>query len=172
MSRLIAAVRGRASGSQGSLTAALPTVEHVDLSRYMGTWYEIAAFPKWFQRGCVATEATYTLRPDGDVDVLNACRQERLDGKPRQAKGKAWVVDRASNAKLKVQFFWPFRGDYWIVALDPEYRWAVVGEPRRNSCWILSRSRRLDDETFTAIATRVRDLGFDVARLHRTLQPD
>jgi apolipoprotein D and lipocalin family protein len=171
MSRFMAALLALAGGSTASAAAPLPTVEHVDLSRYIGTWYEIAAFPKWFQRGCVATEATYSLRADGGVDVLNACREERIDGKLRQARGKAWVVDRASNAKLKVQFFWPFRGDYWIVALDPEYRWSVVGDPRRNSCWILSRSRRLDDETFTAIVDRLRELGFDPTRLHRTVQP-
>jgi apolipoprotein D and lipocalin family protein len=163
-------------GVAGSMTASagtpLPTVGRVDLSRYEGTWYEIAAFPKWFQRGCVATQATYSLRPDGGVDVLNECREESVDGKVRQAKGKAWVVDRTSNAKLKVQFFWPFRGDYWVVALDPEYRWSVVGDPKRNSCWILSRSRQLDEETFTAIVARVGALGFDTSRLQRTVQPN
>ena len=159
-------------GGSAAAAAPLPTVDHVDLSRYAGTWYEIASYPKWFQRGCVATQATYALRPNGQVEVLNACREERLDGKVRQAKGKAWVVDKATNAKLKVQFFWPFRGDYWIVALDPEYRWTVVGDPARASCWILSRTRTLDDGTFAAIVDRVRALGFEPERLRRTLQPD
>jgi apolipoprotein D and lipocalin family protein len=170
MRRLLAVLTFLTSGGCASASPP-PTVEHVDISRYTGTWYEIASFPKWFQRGCVATEATYRLREDGGVDVLNACREERFDGKLRQAKGKAWIVDRSSNAKLKVQFFWPFRGDYWIVALDPEYRWSVVGDPKRDSCWILSRSRHLDDETFAAIVDRVRALGFDADRLLRTSQP-
>ena len=172
MSRIVAALLSLGSSGAASAAAPLPTVEHVDLSRYVGTWFEIAAFPKWFQRGCVATQATYTLRPDGDIDVVNACRKERLDGKPREAKGKAWVVDRTSNAKLKVQFFWPFKGDYWIVALDPQYRWSVVGNPDRDSCWILSRSRALDEATFTALVERLRELGFDPSRLQRTLQPE
>ena len=172
MSRIVAALLSLGSSGAASAAAPLPTVEHVDLSRYVGTWFEIAAFPKWFQRGCVATQATYTLRPDGDIDVVNACRKDRLDGKPREAKGKAWVVDRTSNAKLKVQFFWPFKGDYWIVALDPQYRWAVVGNPDRDSCWILSRSRALDEATFTALVERLRELGFDPSRLQRTLQPE
>ncbi|HET7754792.1 MAG TPA: lipocalin family protein [Anaeromyxobacteraceae bacterium] len=172
MRRLVAILFGLLTGASASASPPLATVQHVDLSRYAGTWYEIAAFPKWFQRGCVATQATYALRSDGGVEVLNSCRDQRLDGKERRAKGKAWIVDRTSNAKLKVQFFWPFRGDYWIVALDPDYRWSVVGDPTRTSCWILSRSRHLDDETLAAIFDRVRALGFDPARLVRTVQPD
>lgn len=171
MRHLLALLVGLIGGTAAASTPP-PTVEHVDLSRYAGTWYEIASFPKWFQRGCVATQATYRLRSDGSVEVVNECRQERLDGKEKRARGKAWVVDKTTNAKLKVQFFWPFRGDYWIVALDPEYRWSVVGDPGRSSCWILSRTRKLDDTVFASIVGRIRDLGFDPDRLHRTLQPD
>jgi apolipoprotein D and lipocalin family protein len=93
MRRLLAALLSIAGGMSASAMPPPPTVARVDLSRYAGTWYEIAAFPKWFQRGCVASQATYRLRPDGRVDVLNACREERFDGKVREARGKAWVVD-------------------------------------------------------------------------------
>ena len=86
----------------------LQTVTHVDLSRYLGTWYEIANFPHSFQRGCTATTATYTLRADGDVDVLNRCRKDALDGEEKAARGRARVVDRVSNARLEVSFFRPF----------------------------------------------------------------
>ncbi|MEO8605760.1 MAG: lipocalin family protein, partial [bacterium] len=97
--------------------APLATVSHVDLTRYAGTWYEIARLPNRFERGCVAVSATYTARPDGRIDVLNQCREERLDGTLDEAHAVARVVDDATNAKLAVQFFWPFSGDYWVIAL-------------------------------------------------------
>jgi apolipoprotein D and lipocalin family protein len=150
---------------------ALQTVSSVDLNRYAGKWYEIASFPQWFQKGCVATTATYTLRKDGDVDVLNQCRDKTLDGKPRSAKGKAWVVDSKSNAKLKVRFFWPFSGDYWIIDLGASYEYAVVGHPKRNYLWILSRSPQMDRTVYDAIIERLKKQHYDVARLNQTLQP-
>ena len=152
-------------------TPPLQTVPHVDLNRYLGTWYEIASFPQWFQKGCVATSATYTLRKDGDVDVLNQCRDKALDGKPRKANGKAWVVDPKSNAKLKVRFFWPFSGDYWIIDLGPAYEYAVVGHPKRNYLWILSRSRKMDSAVYDEILERLNKQHYDVTMLNKTLQP-
>jgi apolipoprotein D and lipocalin family protein len=155
----------------GTAMIPLRTVGRVDLARYAGTWYEIAAIPQRFQKGCVATMATYTLRPDGEVDVLNRCRKERLDGEEKSAKGRAWVVDPETNARLKVTFFWPFRGDYWIVDLDPEYRWAVVGHPDRTYGWILSRTPAMDEETYQGILGRLREQAYDTGRFVRTLQP-
>jgi apolipoprotein D and lipocalin family protein len=149
----------------------LETVAHVDILRYMGKWYEIASFPQWFQRGCVASMATYTLRKDGDVDVLNQCREKTLDGKEKRAKGKAWVVDKSSNAKLKVRFFWPFSGDYWIVDLADDYQYAVVGHPKRNYLWILSRTPQLDEDAYQRILTKLRALHYDLTPLQKTLQP-
>ena len=152
-------------------TPPLQTVANVDLNRYMGKWYEIASFPQWFQKGCVATTATYALREDGDVDVLNQCRDKKLDGKLRSAKGKAWVVDPQSNAKLKVRFFWPFSGDYWVIDLGAEYQYAVVGHPKRNYLWILSRSRQMDPAVYEGILERLRQKHYDLSRLKKTLQP-
>jgi len=149
----------------------LQTVSHVDVNRYMGKWYEIASFPQWFQKNCTAVSATYALRKDGDVDVLNECRDKTLDGKLRSAKGKAWIVDRASNAKLKVRFFWPFSGDYWIIDLGAEYQYAVVGHPKRNYLWILSRSRQMDPAEYDKILERLKQQHYDVTRLNKTLQP-
>jgi apolipoprotein D and lipocalin family protein len=148
----------------------LQTVPHVDLDRYMGKWYEIASFPQRFQKGCVASVATYTLRKDGDVDVLNQCRDKTLDGKLRSAKGKAWVVDRKSNARLKVRFFWPFSGDYWIIDLDPDYQYAVVGHPKRTYLWILSRSSQMDSSIYDGILERLKNQHYDLSRLNKTLQ--
>jgi apolipoprotein D and lipocalin family protein len=90
----------------------LEPVSSVDLQRYLGTWYEIATIPQRFQKGCVAVTAEYSLRKDGDIEVVNTCRQGALDGEVRRVRGKAWVVDRTTNAKLKVRFFWPFSGSY------------------------------------------------------------
>jgi len=149
----------------------LQTVPQVDLNRYMGKWYEIASYPQWFQKGCVASMATYTLRKDGDVDVLNQCREKTLDGKQKNAKGKAWVVDAKSNAKLKVRFFWPFSGDYWIIDLGADYEYAVVGHPKRNYLWILSRSRQMDPAVYEGILERLKQQHYDLTRLNTTLQP-
>ena len=118
----------------------LEPVAHVDLSRYLGTWYEIASFPQSFQRGCTATTATYTLRDDGQIDVVNRCRKGSPDGPEKVAHGRARVVDRSSNAKLEVSFFRPFWGDYWIIDLGADYEYAVAGHPGRDYLWILSRT--------------------------------
>jgi apolipoprotein D and lipocalin family protein len=147
------------------------TVEQLDLDRYLGTWYEIASFPMYFQRGCVATQATYSPRDDGQVGVANACRDETLDGAWKRIEGVAWPVVPSDFTKLKVQFFWPLRGDYWVLALDPEYRWALVGHPNRDSLWVLSRTRALDDAVYAQIVDQARAQGYDTARLRRTLQP-
>ena len=151
--------------------APLRTVAHVDLERYIGTWYEIASYPQRFQKGCTATTAIYTLRPDGMIQVLNRCNRDSLDGRETIARGRARVVDRESNAKLKVTFFWPFWGDYWIIDLDPEYRYAVVGHPSRKYLWILSRSRTMDPVVYSGVLDRLTAQGYEVTRLRVTLQP-
>ncbi len=138
----------------------LMTVEQVDLNRYLGQWYEIARYPNGFQKNCLESSAYYSLRDDGDIEVVNRCKDTR-DGTLRQAKGHAWVVDSSSNAKLKVSFFWPFRGDYWIIELGREYEYAVVGTPNRKYFWILSRTRSMDDSLYQAILERARQQGFD-----------
>jgi apolipoprotein D and lipocalin family protein len=147
----------------------LETVRQVDLQRYLGTWYEIAAFPQRFQRGCTATTATYRLRDDGDIDVLNRCRKGAVDGPESSAKGRARVVDATTNAKLEVSFFRPFWGDYWIVDLDPDYRHAVVGHPGRDYLWILARKPALAAEDYDAIVERLAAQGYEIDRLVRTV---
>ncbi len=148
----------------------LETVPHVDLARYMGTWYDIASFPQRFQRGCTNTTATYTLREDGTVEVLNRCARSHLEGKLTAAKGRAKVVDRASNARLKVSFFWPFWGDYWIIDLGQDYEYAVVGHPNRSYLWILSRAPAMAPEVYEGILERLRRQRYDVTRLVKTPQ--
>ena len=151
----------------------LEVVPQVDLSRYMGTWYEIARFPHRFQEGCVATKATYALREDGKVDVLNECRAESIDGPVRTAKGTARVVAEKSYAKLKVTSFWPFYGDYWIIDLGDNYEYAVVGHPGRNYLWILSRTPFMDDALYNRILERLqKEKAYDTSKLIKTIQPN
>ena len=148
----------------------LRTVPRVDLPRYLGTWYDIASFPQRFQLGCTGTTATYSMRVDGDIAVLNRCRKGSLTAKEDSALGRARVVDRTSNAKLEVSFFRPFWGDYWIIDLGANYEYAVVGHPSRDYLWILSRASTMDRTVYDGILVRLREQGYDVARLNRTLQ--
>ncbi len=149
----------------------LEVVESVDLQRYLGKWYEIASYPAWFQKGCTGSTADYTMMPDGRIRVINRCRKKGLDGPLKESKGKAEVVDTTTNAKLKVWFFWPFKGNYWIIELDDDYQWAVVGEPGRKYLWILSRTPKMDEAVFQGILSRLPQKGYDPGRLQRTLQP-
>jgi apolipoprotein D and lipocalin family protein len=151
-----------------SSKSAVEVVPAVDLARYMGRWYEIAHLPVWFQRNCASnTTATYTLRPDGKVTVLNECRAK--DGRVKSARGVARVArTEGPNTRLKVRFIGPFEGDYWIIDLDPEYQWAVVGEPGCRYLWILSREPRLDSAIFEQVVDRARRQGFSTSRLIRT----
>ena len=153
--------------TNGRQSAPLDVVPAVDLARYIGRWYEIASFPQRFQKGCTDSRAEYRIRPDGDVEVLNSClRDEKVD----TAKGKAWVVDKATNAKLKVSFFWPFRGDYWIIDLSKDYEYAVVSAPSMQYLWILSRTPQMEEQRYQEIVARLKDRRFDVERLIRTPQ--
>jgi apolipoprotein D and lipocalin family protein len=149
----------------------LETVVHVDLPRYLGTWYEIANFPQKFQRGCTATTANYTLRRDGDIDVLNRCRKGSVDAEEKSALGRARVLDHATNAKLEVSFFRPFWGAYWIIGLADDYSYAVVGHPSRDYLWILSRTSVMPESIYQGIVARLQAQGYETSRLVRTVQP-
>jgi len=145
----------------------LTVVPQVDLGRYLGTWFEIASFPQRFQKGCTDSRAEYRLLDDGAIEVLNSCFR---DGKVDTAKGKAWVVDRTTNAKLKVSFFWPFRGDYWIIDLGKDYEYAVVSAPSMKYLWILARTPKMEEHLYQEIVGRLKERGFDVVNLKRTVQ--
>ena len=143
----------------------LEVVPHVDLEKYLGKWYEIARLPARFQEGCSDTTATYTLAKDGSVSVLNECIK---NGKIKQAKGRAKVVDKYTGAKLKVTFFRPFYGDYWIIKLGNDYDYAVVGTPNRKYLWILSRTPQMDEKLFSQLIEFIKSKGFNVENLIRT----
>lgn len=149
------------------------TVEDLDLDRYLGSWYEIASYPQWFQEGCEATTAQYSLREDELLDVLNRCI---VEGELIEAQGLARPVD-LDRGKLEVSFFGPFWGDYWVLDLgeangsSAPYTHALVGAPSRDALWILSRTPSLDDDTLDAIVERIEELQFSPDRLQVTEQP-
>jgi apolipoprotein D and lipocalin family protein len=149
--------------------APLKTVDFVDLNKYTGKWYEIARYENRFQKKCTANvTAEYTRKSNGDIEVINSCK--KADGSMMDAKGKAKIVDKNTNAKLKVSFFWIFYGKYWVIDLDKDYRYAVVSEPGRNYLWILSRTPQLDSATYDGIVSRLQKNGFDTSKLKRTEQ--
>lgn len=150
--------------------APLEAVPFVDLTRYTGVWYEISRYPHRFQEGCVGSRATYRMREDGKIAVLNECYEGSFTGKLRNAKGTAKVVDRKTNAKLKVTFFWPFSGDYWVIDLGKEYEYAVVGHPDRTYLWILSRTKKMDEKLYREILERLEAKGYDTTKLMKTPQ--
>lgn len=150
--------------------APLATVPEVDLDRYQGRWYEIARLPQRFERGCHCVFAEYTKHPKGHVEVYNYCRKGGPAGKEKAVTGKAFPVEGSNSSKLKVQFFWPFRGDYWVLELDPDYQHVLVGTPDRESLWILSRTPQLDDAIYSRLVQAARQTGFPVERLLLTDQ--
>ena len=148
----------------------LQTVPTVDLKKYAGKWHEIASFPQYFQKGCHCTTAEYTVTDKGYVIVENRCNRGSVTGKQSYIKGKAFVVKNSGNAKLKVQFFWPFKGKYWIIDLADDYNYAVVSNPNRKYLWILSRTPNLNETVYQQITTRLKEKGFDMAKLQHTQQ--
>jgi apolipoprotein D and lipocalin family protein len=167
-----ALLAGSAASARAVVCADKPlaTVPSVDLGRYMGRWFEIASFPQSFQKGCHCSAAEYSMTDKGYVRVVNTCRQDSVEGKVKTANGKAFVVDGSGNAKLRVQFFWPFRGDYWIIDLALDYTYAVVGDPSRKYLWILCRTPRMDEALYREILDRTAAKGFDISKLVRTDQ--
>ena len=154
----------------------LVTVKQVDLKKYIGLWYEIAKIPNSFQNHCTyGTTAEYKIDDDGDIIVTNSCYDD--EGKIDVAEGLAKVVDKNTNAKLEVSFFSilgirPFWGDYWIIGLDENYRWAVVGTPSRKYGWILSRTPKLPDDTIEEIFSLLKSQNYNPADFEMSKQKE
>ena len=146
----------------------LKTVGHVELERYLGKWYEIAKFPQSFEKGCTDVTAEYSLHDNGKISIVNSCIK---DGKSKVTEGVASVDDKES-AKLEVQFQWPFSGKYWIIALAPDYSYAVVGHPNRKYLWILNRKPVMDSMTYNHLVLVAASRGFDIRKLVKTVQDE
>ncbi|CAH9070435.1 unnamed protein product [Cuscuta epithymum] len=156
----------------------MSVVKGLDVERYMGRWYEIASFPSTFQpKNGVDTRATYTLNEDGTIHVLN---ETWNNGKRAFIEGSAYKADpKSDEAKLKVKFYVPpflpiipVTGDYWVLYIDNDYQYALIGQPHRSYLWILCRSPHLDEAIYDELVERAKGEGYDVNKLHKTTQSD
>lgn len=146
-------------------------IKPVDLQQYLGRWYEQFRYEAPFQKGMDAVTADYSRNSDGSVRVINRGRKGGVDGKENSSTGKAKVVGTATNAKLKVSFFGPFHGDYWVLDHGDRYEWSIVGEPSGRYLWALTRERNPDGAVVDMLEARVRALGYDLSLIRRTQQP-
>lgn len=158
-----------AVGAFATAHPPLETVRSLDLKRYAGKWYEIASFPARFQKNCTCTTAEYGLNPDGTVSVRNRCFDTKKN-RMRGISGRAFRKDPSEPGRLKVQFFFPFKGDYQVIQLSDDYSAALVGTPDRKYLWVLSRTTTLPETTFQQFLTTARNQGFDLAKLRLTQQ--
>ena len=152
------------------MSQTLQTVPYVDVKKYAGKWYEIASFPQRFQKRCNCTTAEYTFTDKGFLIVENRCNKDSVNGKQSYVKGKGFIVENSGNAKLKVQFFWPFKGKYWIIDLADDYSYAVVGHPNKKYLWVLSRTATMKDTLYQEIISRIKEKGFDISKIKCTKQ--
>jgi apolipoprotein D and lipocalin family protein len=165
-----------ATSPVGAAGEPLKPIAALDVPRYMGTWYEIAKYPNWFQKKCVSdTQAEYSLLPTGQVQVINRCRES--NGMLSEAIGRARQVGEADSAQLEVRFApsWlsllPFVwGDYWVIDLDPDYQLVAVSEPEREYLWVLSRTPVVDEADYARLLARLKARGFELERLELTRQ--
>lgn len=158
------------------LDQGVKTIAALDVPRYLGTWYEIAKFPNWFQKKCVSNaKAVYTARPDGNLRVLNSCKT--ASGETSEAEGLARQIGAKDSPKLEVRFapewlsFLPLVwGDYWVIDLDPQYQVAAVSDPKREYLWVLSRTPQIDPKAYADLLQRLKQQQFDVQKLELTIQ--
>lgn len=140
----------------------------VDLRRYLGRWYEQFRYDASFEKGMDAVTADYSRNRDGTIRVVNQARKGGTDGHRSKSVGKAKVVDTATNAKLKVAFFGPFYGDYWVLDHGDDYDWSIVGEPSGRYLWILTREANPDPAFLERLQARAVELGYDWSLVRRT----
>jgi len=146
------------------------TVEEVNFERYAGRWFEIARLPNKFEEGLECVTATYSLKKDGKIGVLNKGFSTEKRGESDSANGTAWVPDPKFPGRLKVSFFWPFAGNYYIISLDKEYQYVLVGDPSRKYLWILSRTKQLDEEIYSRLLDIARQKEFNVEQVIKVNQ--
>ena len=148
-------------------------VKELDLRKYLGTWYEIARYDHRFERDLVGVTANYSMCPDDKIKVVNSGYKNTLDGEYSEAIGKAKIPDPENEpAKLKVSFFWIFYGDYYVLELDKDYQWAVIGSSTDKYLWILSRTPQMAPEIYTDLLKRIADRGYDTSALIKVKQKE
>jgi apolipoprotein D and lipocalin family protein len=167
---------GASQASAQQVDQSVKTIATLDVPRYLGTWYEIAKFPNWFQKKCAGnTKAVYTVKSDGNLRVLNSCKT--AGGETSEAEGAARQIGAKDSPKLEVRFapewlsFLPLVwGDYWVIDLDPQYQVAAVSDPRREYLWVLSRTPQLDPKVYEELLQRLKQQQFDIRKLELTSQ--
>ena len=169
---LMAGATAACAGGPVGNTRVPEPAKPVELSRYVGKWYELVRYENSFEKDCEGVTAEYARLPNDNIEVINTCRERAVDGVVRVAKGEARIDDKVSNAKLKVSFFGPFFfGDYWVLDRSEDYSWAIVGEPSGRYLWILSRQAVLSQAQTDALIARAAELGYDRALMRPTKQP-
>jgi apolipoprotein D and lipocalin family protein len=156
-------------GPVGNRSVPQPA-KSVDLTRYAGLWFELARYDSWFERNCEAVTAEYRLRPDGLVDVVNSCRKGSVSGARKMIRGRAKIVAGSGDAKLKVAFFGPFLGNYWVLDHADDYSWSIVGEPSGRFLWILTRSAHPGSAVSDDLLGRAAAMGYDPSLIRQTAQ--
>ena len=151
-------------------TAPVATVPYVDLPRFMGDWYVIANIPTFLEKESFAATESYQLAPDGTIATVFTQRKGSLDAPVKRYNQRAFIRDTRTNAAWAMQFIWPIKAEYLIAYLDESYSQAIIARSRRDYVWILARSPQIAESDFTALSTRVRDLGYDMSKLRRVPQ--
>lgn len=161
-------------GTASAKDAPLETVPFVDLQKYQGQWYEVARLEQRFQKGCINSTATYSFRDDGDIRVVNECEiagKNKRKNKRKKATGRAWVKDKETNAKLRVQFVLTgiklsfLSGKYWVLDLGDKYSHVMIGDPSRDYFWLLARTPTLEPQLFDELVQKAGAMGFPVEEL-------
>ena len=148
----------------------LKTVDQLDLQRFMGNWYVIANIPTFVEKGAVNAVENYALEDDGTIAVTFTYHKEDRSKPRKTMKSRGFVVPGTSNAQWKIQFFWPIKFPYYVIDLDEDYKYTVIGLPNRKYLWIMAREPYLDEEIYEGIIQRVREQGFDISKIQRVPQ--
>lgn len=156
-------------GPVGNPSVPYPT-RSVDLNRYAGTWYELGRYENRFEKGCEGVTAEYAWQEDGTISVINRCHQGKVDGPLDTAEGVAKIVPHTANTKLRVSFFGPFYGDYWVLDHGKDYSWSIVGEPTGRYLWLLFRKPHPSEKLKKHVWARAKALGYDTTLIRETEQ--
>ena len=148
----------------------MKTVEHVDLDRFMGSWYVIANIPTFLEKEAHNAVETYSLNDDGTIATNFTFRKGGFDGKAKEYNPKAFVRDKVSNALWGMRFVWPIKADYRIVYLDADYTPTLIGRQNRDFVWIMARTPTISDLDYEQLVSFVESIGYDTSKLQRIPQ--
>ncbi|MFC1556923.1 lipocalin family protein [candidate division KSB1 bacterium] len=149
----------------------MATVPSVDLDRFMGDWYVVANIPTFIEKNAVNAVESYSLREDGDVNITFTFRDKTPDGEKKKHTARGFIHNKETKAEWRVQFFWPLKFAYKVIDLHPDYTYTVIGVPNRKYVWIMSRTPKIDESTYTKIVERlVAEYGYDMDKIKKVTQ--